>query len=124
MATHNITMTPSTYKSDVGHFKSEATFLIKDSSRSGGPGGWGLGCWDETGEGRLVSGGDMVRGPCAFLYGLCSVIDNNGGTGRLHSEALANGLLFRVESGDTLVMEGTEYTLTLDGRGYPHLTVK
>ena len=63
----------------------------------------------------------MVKGPVAYIYGLAGVIDNHGGTGAEHARAADNGLLFDVSEGDTLVIEGTEYTLTLCKRGYPKL---
>jgi hypothetical protein len=121
MTTHNVPTIPSPYTYQVGHFKSDATVIIEGSNN---PAGWGAGGWDATGEGRLEFCGPLVKGPCAFLYGLCSVIDNRGGTGRLHREAEEAGLMFRAKDGDTFVMEGTEYTLTVDRRGYPTLTAK
>ena len=119
--THNIPTTP--YR-DPGHFKSEATILIEGSSRAGGPGGWLVGGWDATGEGRVVMYGPMVKGPYAYITGRCSVMDNRGGTGAEHMRAEAQGLMFRAKDGDTMNLFGTTYTLSVDGRGYPHLTVQ
>jgi len=127
MTTHTIPTTtrstdPDNY--EFGHFKSAAILRIAGSSRAGGPGGWGIGGWNEDGEGRLVFEGPMVKGPVAYAFGLAGVIDNHGGTGAEHARAADNGLLFDVSEGDTLVIDGTEYTLTLNRRGYPSLTAK
>lgn len=129
--THNIPTTPSQYATaslgslaarHKGHFESDAIVLIEGATREGGPGGWGVGGWGIEGEGRLVHEGPMVKGPIAFLFGLASVIDRSGGTGRINSKAEAEGRLFRVKAGDDLVIDGVTYRLSLDKRGYPSLT--
>jgi hypothetical protein len=67
-----------------GHFQGRGLiFLIAGSNNSPG---WGIGGWDETGEGRLVTGGPKVRGPHAYFVALCGVIDNYGGTGAVLQE--------------------------------------
>lgn len=110
---------------NVGHFKSDAILLIEGASRSGGPGGWAVGGWDETAEGRIEHGGPMVRGPYAYIIGLSSVIDNYGGTGTEWRRAEESGRLFRLRAGDKLSVNGTVYVLKLDkgffNRGYPVL---
>lgn len=120
---HTIPTMPSRYSYDKGHFASEATLLVEGATPGGGPGGWMVGGWDQTGEGRVEFQGPMVPGPYAFITGRAGVIDCNGGTGRLHREAEAQNLMFRVKAGDTVVLAGIEFTLSVDRRGYPHLTV-
>ena len=120
---HNIPtdLNPS-YGND--HFKSAATLLIEGSSKAGGPGGWFVGGWGADGEGRTTMGGPKVPGPVAYISGRCGVIDNHGGTKAEQERKDAENLLFRVKAGDTVTLHGTVYTLTLDYRGYPSLTVK
>ena len=121
--THNIPTTPSRYDYEPGHFRSEATILVEGSCLLGGPGGWMVGGWGATGEGRIEMYGPKVQGPYAFIVGRSGVIDNHGGTGAEHRRAEAQGLMFRVKAGDVLEMGGTSFTLSVDRRGYPHLTV-
>lgn len=122
--THTIPTTPSRYDYEKGHFRSDATVLVEGACSAGGPGGWLVGGWDATGEGRVEFQGPMVKGPYAFITGRAGVIDCNGGTGRLHREAEDNGLMFKAKEGDTLVMAGIEFAVAVDRRGYPKLTVK
>ena len=104
-----------------GHYKSPAVIRIAGSSRSGGPGGWAVGGWNSKGEGRTVFQGDLVQGPCAYIYGLAAVLDNSGGTRSEHGGKAAEGLLFDAADGDTLVLDGQEFVLGLS-QGYPKLT--
>lgn len=122
--THQIPTTPSRYDYEAGHFRSEAIILIETASKLGGPGGWFVGGWDATGEGRIEHGGPKVQGPYAFIGGRCCVIDNHGGTGAEHQRADGKGMLFRVADGDTLVMAGLEFAVAVTPRGYPNLTLK
>jgi hypothetical protein len=122
--THTIPTVPSRYDYEIGHFRSEATIIVEGADPLGGPGGWLVGGWDEYGEGRTEFQGVLVKGPYAFITGRAGVIDNHGGTGAIHSKAKADGLLFRVRALDTLVLAGIAFLLTVDKRGYPHLTVK
>ena len=107
---------------NLGHFVSPATLLVEGACSAGGPGGWFVGGWDATGEGRTEYQGPMVPGPVAYIGGRAAVIDCNGGTGRLHREAEDQNLMFRVKAGDTVVLSDIEFTLTVDRRGYPHLS--
>lgn len=125
MTRHELTLPVKTSTRSVyehGKYESDHIFLVAGASRSGGPGGWGLCGWSEEGQGRLTHGGPMVAGPVASLFGLCGVIDTHGGTGREHAEAEAAGRLIRLQAGDVLVVNGTEYEVSVNPRGYPHLT--
>ena len=124
--THDIPTTDSPYDYEKGHFKSEATLLIEGANRQGGPGGWFVGGWTAEGEGRTVCQGPMVPGPYAYVGGRCGVLaaDPRMGTKGAHDRAYMAGLLFQCKDGDTLTLHGTDYTLTLDRRGYPSLTPK
>lgn len=113
---------PTTPNFDRGHFSSDAVILIAGSSRSGGPGGWSVGGWNAEGEARLVFRGPMVKGPFAYVFGRAGVIDNHGGTKGEQERKAAEGLLFNVAAGDTLVIDGIEYILSLTRDGYPNLT--
>ena len=62
-------------------------------------------------EGRKVHGGPMVPGPWAYAFGLCTVIDNHGGTGRDIEEAKASGLWLDVEEGDEIEVGGHTYRI-------------
>ena len=120
---HEIPTVPSQYEFERGHYSSQAIILVNNSSRSGGPGGWGAGGWTEEGEGRLIEGGPQVKGPHAFLFGRCAVLSDNPrhGTGATHEQAQAEGQLFEVDEGDTVVLAGAEYTVKLSRFGYPSL---
>lgn len=117
MTTHTIPTTRNPTRQ--GHLMTEARILVAGSNNRAG---WGLCAWTAEGAGRIVFQGPMVQGPYASLFGLCSVIDNHGGTGREMRDAEAAGQLFRVEPGDTIVLEGVRYTVSVCPRGYPELT--
>lgn len=119
MTTHTILTRDS---DQPGHWKTDATLLIAGASREGGPGGWSICGWSSHAEGRLVFQGPMVRGPVACAFGLAGVIDTRGGTAREHGDANAAGQLYRVESGDHLVLDGITYELSLGSQRYPELT--
>lgn len=119
---HAIPTKPTEY-GEVGHFTTDAIIVLEGGSRAGGPGGWGFGGWTSEGVGRKVTGGELVAGPHAYLFGLAAVIDNHGGTARERREKDAEGLLFRVKDGDTIEAEGTKFLVTVDRRrGYPKLS--
>ncbi len=103
-----------------GTYASDAILRIKGANKAGGPGGWSIGGWDENTEERLAFSGPLVRGPVAYAYGIGAAISTNGGTAKEWFDAGSRGLLFEVEEGDTLVIDGAEYTLALSG-GYPKL---
>ena len=118
---HTIPTTPCP-NYGAGHFKSEAIILIQGSSGAGGPGGWFVGGWDNSGEGRTEFQGELVKGPHAYIGGRASVLDNHGGTGAVWKRAEAEGLLFRLKAGEPVAIHGTVYRLSLCKRGYPSLT--
>ena len=103
-------------------FATDAIVRVRGASRLGGPGGWGIGGWNEKTALRHVYQGPLVEGPQAYLFGLPAVIDTNGGTAAEQAAAAEAGLLFDVEDGDTLVIDGVDYRLSVNPRGYPKLT--
>ena len=120
----NPTHIPTTsQRNEPGFYKSPATVIIEGGSRAGGPAGWRIGGWNVHAKARTEFQGPMVQGPVAYCFGIASVIDNHGGTKREREEADAKGLLIRVSDGDLLEIDGVEYKLTLNPRGYPKLTV-
>lgn len=60
---------------------------------------------------RKVDGGDLVPGPWAYAFGLCIIIDNNGGTGRSIREEKARGVLVEADMGDVLEINGRHYQI-------------
>ena len=62
-------------------------------------------------ESRKEFGGPMVPGPWAYTYGLCSVIDNHGGTGAEIAKAKDEGRGLEVKDGDLLRVAGHVYTV-------------
>ena len=115
MTKHIIPTTPARRENE---FKSAAIVRIANSSSIGG---WSIGGWSENGKGRLVFQGPMIKGPVAYAVALPTVMDNNGGTEGEHERAAEAGLLFDVAEGDTLVINGADYTVTLSGSS-PKLT--
>jgi len=83
--------------------------------------GWGL--VPEGKEGRKVFQGPMVPGPWGFLYGLCTVMDNHGGTGREMELLRERGLVIEVKDNDILVLNGTPHIVGPEGHYHPRLTV-
>lgn len=69
---------------------------------------FGLSYVDATGESRRTHGGPILPGPDAGMWGMASVIDNFGGTGREIAESRAAGLLITAEVGDVLAMPDGE----------------
>jgi hypothetical protein len=105
-----------------GFFKSEAIITVAGVDSSFGPGGFSIGGWDETAYARVDHGAPLVKGPHVYIYGLCSVIDNHGGTGAIHDKAKAEENFFNVEVGDELEINGLVYVVGLTDRRYPTLT--
>jgi hypothetical protein len=115
MATHTVPITPCPYGTP-GHFASAA--IIRVVGAENGAAGYGIGGWEVSGAGRIVSGGPRVAGPHAYLYGLASVLDCRG----INADAGAAGLLFHVAAGDTLQVGDLVFEVRLDSRRYPILT--
>lgn len=107
------------------HFKSNAIFIVKGARSNYGPGGFGVSGWGADGEGRIVHGGPKVAGPHASFFGRCGVIasDSRHSTGAEHAAAREAGRFFSVAPGDEIVLAGTTYRVSLDGRRYPRLEV-
>lgn len=68
---------------------------------------FGLGFVPKGSSARQVTAGPLVPGPWPFSFGLCTVIDNYGGSGRESSENKAKGIEHDVKDGD-IVQFGTE----------------
>ena len=105
-----------------GFFGADVIITVKGVDRSFGPGGFSVGGWDETAEARIETGGPKVKGPHVYIYGLCSVIDNHGGTAAIHDKARDEGKFFSVEAGDNLEIHGMVFKVGLDYMKHPTLT--
>lgn len=84
---------------------------------------YGLGGWDETTAMRTVMNGPLVQGPQAYLYGLATVIDNHGGTGREVREVREAGMVVEAEIGDILNIDGHRYVVGKDWSRHANLTL-
>ena len=83
---------------------------------------FGLGFVPKGDEGRQVFQGEMVPGPWAYAFGLCSVIDNHGGTGAERQRNLEAGTEHDVEAGDTVIIDGNSYEVKVTRNGFePYL---
>jgi hypothetical protein len=84
------------------------------------PGGrrFGVGGIPKGQTGRKISQGPLVPGPWAFTFGLCTVIDNYGGTGAEIERNEKANREHAVLDGDIVVFDGRKYTVALtDGFG-------
>lgn len=109
------------HEREPGFFRSPVILRVAGADRAYGPGGFAIGGWTAEAEARTYHGGPLVRGPHAYVFGLCGVIDTRGGTAREHAEARAEGRLIDVEAGDELVIAGETYRVRIDRRRIPHL---
>lgn len=114
------TYTPATEPSpygEKGYFAMlyGARLLVEGSNN---PSGWRIGGWTKDGEGRKVDGGLIEAGLYAFAFGLCTVIDNHGGTGAEIDRARRKGLLIEARPGDKLKLPGGVYRIVLCPRRY------
>lgn len=66
---------------------------------------------------RKDHGGPQVPGPWAGAHGLCTVIDNFGGTAREAADRVAAGLEYVVNVGDVVEIEGVHFTVEIWKRG-------
>ncbi len=119
---HQVATEDSRYD-DAGHYESEAVVTVEGTAIGAGPGGFGVGGWTAEGKGRLVTGGPEVQGPHGFIFGLCGVIDNHGGTAAIRERKRAQGLLIEAKAGDILEMHGDRFEIKVDAHGYPRLEV-
>ena len=55
---------------------------------------------------RKDSGGPLVPGPWAQVYGRCTVIDNHGGSAAENARLSETGLIFEAEVGDLIDFVG------------------
>lgn len=74
------------------------------------------------GYGRRTYQGPIVPGPWAEPIGQAIVIDNTGYAAAQNRALVESGLLVPVGDGDTLLIDGFEFTVNID-RGYPVLTI-
>lgn len=120
MTTHTIPTQADTR--NPGHFTSPAIIMIEGTTRGGGA-GHTVGGWDATTAARIVNGGEKVQGPHAYTFRNSSVIasDRRATTGGIHDAAREKGLLFETKVGDTLIIDGVPYTITLDYYGHAGL---
>lgn len=85
---------------------------------------FGLGFVPEGHEGRQTFQGEMVPGPWAYAFGLCSVIDNHGGSGAERQRNLAANTEHDVEEGDTIIIDGNSYVVKVTRNGFePYLNL-
>jgi len=85
---------------------------------------FGLGFVAEGDEGRQEMHGPLVPGPWAYAFGLCTVIDNYGGTGREAAEREEAGLEHEVSAGDVVVVGGHRYTVRIERGQYLYLDAR
>tara|TARA_B100000745_G_scaffold192726_1_gene126774 strand:+ start:35546 stop:35956 length:411 start_codon:yes stop_codon:yes gene_type:complete len=109
---------------DKGHWTCDVIFNIPEASRAGGPGGWALHGWTAEGQGRLVTGGPMVQGPHASLFGRasCLAARYENSTAGEHERAKAEGRYITLREGDRIECPDGTFELSLCRRGYPKLT--
>ena len=93
----------------------EATLAV-DTGR-GYPKRFGVGFVPEGDEGRKFMHGPMVPGPWAYAFGLCSVIDNHGGTGAERARNLKAKTEFDVAEGDKVEIDGVLFTVAIRRNG-------
>lgn len=72
-------------------------------------------------EGRKEYGGPKVPGPWAYAFGLCTVIDNHGGTGLDIAKDKAAGLWLDVADGDEIEVAGHDYTVRFKNTRGEHI---
>lgn len=119
--THKLTVNTSRHDYTDGQTNiecREALALLKRSTRGDYHIRFGVVATLEGGASRRVTEGPLVPGPHAATFGLCSVIDNHGGTGRDIDEAKTAGLWVEVAEGDVLDIEGTLYRIRIVRREY------
>ena len=111
------TITIPTVASDYGpgHFKSEHQLEIDTVVYRGTQltAKFGLGGWTKDGEGRLVTGGPMVKGPYAYAYNLGSCLSGD----KSYYEQEAKIPTHHVEEDDLVVMAGTTYIVKITSCG-------
>ena len=96
---------------------------VVGQSASYGPGGYAIGIVDVGESARQEQGGPLVDGPWGYVFGLASVIDNAGGTGREHDDARDAGRwLDEVADGDVLVVDERRYRVDVGRLGRVRLT--
>ena len=112
--------------SDKPNFRGEKARKVLTCLTIKGSYSWsGLGYVAEGEVGRQESFGPLVPGPWAYGFPLSHVIDNHGGTGAEQARLRAQGLLFEVEGGELIEIDGTTYTVSILRRGrdaYVNLT--
>ena len=77
----------------------------------------GLGYVAAGEKGRKEYMGPLVEGPWAYGFGLCHVLDNNGGTGAEQERLRRDGLLHEVSGGELVDIAGTLYRVRIQRSG-------
>ena len=86
-----------------GSYREYPTVLcseISEFERSGLTQRWGVGYIPKGSEGRQEYQGPIVKGPWPFAYGLCTVIDNHGGSAAQSERDRAAGIEVDAHEGD------------------------
>lgn len=78
---------------------------------------FGVGCVREGESAVQRQYGPEVPGPWAYAYGLCSVIDNHGGTKAESERMQAEGREHTVNIGDVVEIAGNRYTVDFSRMG-------
>lgn len=68
-------------------------------------------------SGRKENGGPLVPGPWHYMFGLCTVIDNYGGTGAEMAKARAENRVYDIEPGTKLEIDGLKYVIEKSWNG-------
>lgn len=106
-----ITTRPDLYSDGL---KTEVVLVVNEKSRIGGgnvPTRYGVGGVAKGQKGRKEFGGPMIAGPWHYVFGLCTVIDNYGGTGAEMAEKRAANLVVEVELGEVILIDGIKYVI-------------
>lgn len=100
----------SAYREDQGHYRLKTVHLAGYAREYKGAlseyhgttlhSFFSLGGWDETGTGRIVTGGEKVQGPCAYMYG-------NGVAITSHRQPDEFAIL--IEEGHILTIRGAKF---------------
>ncbi len=72
---------------------------------------FGIGSIGVGQEARKYMNGPLIPGPWAYTFGLSTILDNHGGSGRESTDALAAGTEHMVDDGDLLEIDGHTYRI-------------
>lgn len=84
--------------------------------------GWHFGFMPRGKSGRQVMNGPMVEGPWAYTFAMPATLSGDGhGSAWEMEEEKKRGTLYSVAAGEVVELDGTNYTVTVDRRGYVEL---